>query len=82
MRAVCYKPSKEDRSNNKTDPEPQKVVNPMSDKEDRGASSPEGPSSTVRPAHSSGGPTAGLVDKIKDLDQRRKDTPGDNELER
>jgi hypothetical protein len=52
--------------------------------EDRGASAPEGPNSSrvPRPAHSSGGPTAGLVDKAKELKQRLKDTPGDTQLER
>lgn len=39
-------------------------------------------SQAVRPAHSSGGPTAGLVAKTKDLYQRFQDTPGDTFKER
>lgn len=33
-------------------------------------------------AHASGGPTAGLLDKVKELQQRFKDTPGATLMER
>lgn len=36
----------------------------------------------VRPAHSEGGPTAGVVAKTKELVQRFRDTPGDTLRER
>jgi hypothetical protein len=39
-------------------------------------------SQLVRPSHSSGGPTAGLVAKTQELLQRFGDTPGDSFKER
>jgi hypothetical protein len=36
----------------------------------------------VRPSHSAGGPTAGLVAKTQELLQRFRDTPGDSFTER
>jgi hypothetical protein len=39
-------------------------------------------SELVRPSHSAGGPTAGLVAKTQELLQRFRDTPGDSFTER
>lgn len=42
----------------------------------------EGLSRLVRPAHSEGGPTGGLVSKSQELLQRLRETPGDSLSER